>query len=261
MKINLFIQTGIILFSYSNVHGKISIDSLSNKNNIQLFNSGFLDIMNSGQVNSSARFLKLNIGEKNKFYLPLSLYGGITSSPMQSSTPTILKTNEHLITGFINPLSGLINFSFEDILFLKKQKKLNTKLGLSYQIGERVLNGSRVDTINKQTVYTTINFLNSYLSSGLFFQTQAWERDKANNVGVFWISLRGHATYSSLKQLNQFLPTLNTNGIYTGYSVGFGVSITNSVDIKAIYYNYIKRPEIQFYNSLYQFSLNYTSNK
>jgi hypothetical protein len=233
----------------------------STKKKIEIFNSGFLDIMNSGQVNSSARFLRLNIGEPNKFYLPLSLYGGITSNPLQNSSIPVLKTNEHLVTGYINPLSGLINFSFEDILFRNKENAVSTKFGFSYQIGERVMYGVRIDSVNKQPLFTTVNFLNTYCSTGLFFQTQAWERDKNSNLGIFWISFRFHASRTGIKQLNSFLPKLNSNGIYTGYSMGFGVHITNSVDIKAIYYNYIKRPEIDYYNSIYQFSLNYTNNK
>jgi hypothetical protein len=216
--------------------------------------------MNSGQVNSSARFLKLNIGEPKKFYLPLSLYAGINSNPMQGASAPALKTNDHLITGFINPLSGLINFSFEDILF-RKQSVSKTKFGLSYQIGERVMYGVRVDTINKMANYTVVNFLNTYASTGLFFQTQAWEREKASDLGIFWVAFRLHATRTGIKYLNNFIPKLASNGIYTGYSLGFGVHITNSVDIKAIYYNYIKKPEIDYYNSLYQFSLNYTNTK
>jgi hypothetical protein len=237
-----------------------NIDSLKSKK-LELFNSGFLDIMNSGQVNSSARFLKLNIGEPNKFYLPLSLYGGVSSNPIQGGSPTPLKTNEHLVTGFINPLSGLINFSFEDILFAKRNSSVQTKFGWSYQIGERVMNGVRIDSVNKAAVYNTINFLNTYGATGLYFQTQAWERNKENNLGIFWSAVRLHATRTGIKQLNNFLPTLRSDGIYTGYSVGFGVHITNSVDIRAIYYNYIKKPEIQYYSTLYQLSLNYTNTK
>ncbi len=249
----------IIIFFYLYSFTVAAQDSTNKK--IELFNSGFLDIMNSGQVNSSARFLKLYIGDPNRFSLPLSLYAGITSNPTQSSATPTLKTNEHLVTGLINPLSGLINFSFEDILFLKRSALSKTRLGLSYQIGERVMYGIRVDTLNKIPVFSTVNFLNTYISSGLFFQTQAWEKDKANNIGIFWLSFRMHATRTGLKQLNTFLPKLTSNGLYTGYSLGFGVSITNSVDIRAIYYNYIKKPEIDYYNSLYQFSLNYTNNR
>jgi hypothetical protein len=202
-----------------------------------------------------------NIGEPNKFYLPLSLYGGVSNNPVQSGTNPTIKTNEHLVTGFINPLSGLLNVSFEDIIFRKRDSIINTKFGISYQIGERVMYGVRQDSINKIPVFATVNFVNSYFSGGLFFQTQAWEKNKADNIGVFWISLRVHATRTGIKQLRNFLPKLESNGIYTGYSAGFGVSITNSVDIKAIYYNYIKRPEIDYFNSIYQFSLNYTLNK
>jgi hypothetical protein len=235
-------------------------DSLSKKNKMEVFNSGFIDIQNSGQVASSMRFLKLNIGEPNKFYLPLSIYCGVAGNPIQSNSNSQVKTNEHLVTGFINPTSGLINFSFEDILFMP-YSKASTKFGISYQLGARVMHGIKQDTINKLPIFSTVNFVNNYLSAGVYFQTQAWEREKNGDVGTFWISTRFHLIRTGLRQLQLFLPNLSSNGIYTGYSIGFGVHINKSVDLKAIYYNYLKKPEINYYNSLYQFSMNYISNK
>ena len=46
----------------------------------EIFTSGFIDIFNSGQVNASARFLRLNIGEPGKFSVPLSFYTGVSSN-------------------------------------------------------------------------------------------------------------------------------------------------------------------------------------
>jgi hypothetical protein len=226
------------------------------KKKLEIFNSGFIDIMNSGQVNSSARLLKLSIGEPKKFSIPLSLYCGVSNNPVQSGGNPVLKTNEHLVTGYINPLSGLINVSVEDIVFRKKSVS-QTKFGFSYQIGERVLYGVKMDTTVKPTVFTTINFLNTYFATGIYFQTQAWERSKVEDLGIFWLAARFHFTRTGINQLHLFLPKLKSNGIYTGYSIGFGVHISNSVDVKAIYYNYFKKPEIDYYNSMYQFSLNY----
>jgi hypothetical protein len=46
----------------------------------EIFTSGFLDIMNNGQDNASARFTKLYIGEPNKFQIPLSFYSVVSSN-------------------------------------------------------------------------------------------------------------------------------------------------------------------------------------
>ncbi len=77
-------------------------------------------------------------------------------------------------------------------------------------------------------------------------------------VGIFWLASRYHIMYSNSKQIQEFLPSVTTNGLYTGYSIGFGVDINNLVNLKAIYYKYSKAPEIEYGLPIYQFSFNYS---
>jgi hypothetical protein len=233
----------------------------------ELFTSGFIDVFNSGQVNASARFLRLNIGEPGKFSIPLSFYSGVSSNNFQSQAAGTFnpKLNGQLVIDYINPLSGLINISSESILFFKKTEKI-TKPGFTYQIGERLLTGYRTiyESEDEHSAATEsvqpINFFNTFASLGLYFQTGAWEKNNKedNEVGLFWLSLRFISCYTSAKQIKKFLPDIETNGIYCGYSFGFGVEITSVVNIKVIYYKYIKQPEIDYYPSICQFSFNYS---
>lgn len=106
----------------------------------EILTSGFIDIINNGQVNASARFIRLFIGEPGKFAIPLSIYSGVsannfssTTSPGQNQQPTYgLRNNEHLVNGFINPLSGLLNVSADGIRYFKKQQTKLTKAGCGY---------------------------------------------------------------------------------------------------------------------------------
>lgn len=59
-------------------------------------------------------------------------------------------------------------------------------------------------------------------------------------------------------QLREFLPTIETNGLYHGYSFAWGVEINKLVNIKVVYYKYTKRPEIDYSLPIYQFSFNYS---
>jgi hypothetical protein len=251
-------STGVLLLATTQIC--LAQDSLQPNAKLQLFSAGFIDFMNSGQTTTGTKFLRVLVGEPERFSVPLSLYCAVTNNTVQNAATQQLKTNEHLVTMYINPMSGLLNVALEDVLF-RPRSVAKTKLGLSYQFGERLLNGVRIDTTTKPVSYGTINFLNTYFASGLYFQTQAWERDKASKVGVFWLSTRMHVTRTGIKQLQNFIPQLQSNGVYTGYSIGFGVSIGKSIDVRAIHYNYIKRPEIQYLNSIYQFSLNYNASK
>jgi hypothetical protein len=229
-------------------------------NKPEIFNSGFIDIINNGQVNASARFIRLFIGEPGKFSIPLSFYCGVSNNQFQNqqSTSQLSRSNDHLINQYINPMSGLVNISIDGVLFSKKKDTAITKFGFIYQIGERVLNGTRVGPISDPQTGRPSNFLNAFATTGLYFQTGAWEKTNSKNVGIFWLALRYHATKTNPKKVKEFLPTIETNGFYHGFSTGFGIEINNLVNIKAIYYKYQKRPEIEYGLPIYQFSFNYT---
>jgi hypothetical protein len=225
----------------------------------EIFTSGFIDVMNNGQVNASARFVRLSIGEPGKFSIPLSIYGGVSNNTFngqQGSTTSIQKSNDQLINQYINPLSGLINVSIDGIIYFSRSKKI-TRTGFMYQVGERVLTGYKTGPVNNPQTGRPSNFLNGFGTVGLYFQTGAWERNNAKNIGVFWIATRYIATHSSSKSIKEFLPEVETNGLYHGYSLGFGVEINNLINIKAIFYRYIKKPEIDYYLPIYQFTFNY----
>ena len=115
----------------------------------EIFSSGFIDVINNGQVNASARLIKLYIGEPGRFQIPLSFYGGVSSNNFQNQNTggQLLKSNDHLVNQYINPFSGLVNVSVEGIAFRKRDSLKITKFGYIYQIGERVLNGIRIGDI------------------------------------------------------------------------------------------------------------------
>jgi hypothetical protein len=224
----------------------------------EIFTSGFIDIINNGQVNASARFIRLYIGEPGKFAIPLSLYAGVSNNNFQNQNNTAgpFRNNDHLVNQYINPLSGLVNISVDGVVYFKQAQKAS-KTGFLYHIGERVLTGYRAGPASDLKTGKPTNFLNSFLTLGLYFQTGAWERNDAKNVGIFWLALRYIGCYTNPKQIKDFLPDINTNGIYHGYSAGFGVEINSLVNLKVLYYKYIKRPEIEYFLPIYQFSFNY----
>lgn len=225
----------------------------------EIFTSGFIDIVNSGQINASARFIRLFIGEPGKFAIPISFYGGVSNNTFQNTNPGSISSNSNsrLINEYINPLSGLINVSIDGVMFLTKKEKL-TKSGFLYLLGERVLNGTRIGDYSNPLTGKPINFLNSFITAGYYFQTGAWERNNSKDLGLFWTAIRFHACKSNPSQIREFLPDVQTNGIYTGYSMGFGIEINKLVNIKAIYYKYKKPPEIDYELPIYQFSFNYS---
>src|SRR5688572_18491348 len=178
----------------------------------EILSSGFIDIVNNGQINASARFIRLSIGEPGKFSFPLSIYSGVSANNFQNQqTFGGQRTNEHLVNSFINPLSGLINFCSESILFFNKKPVL-TKAGILYHSGFRILTGYKTGLPPDPFTGRPINFLNSFAAAGIFFQTGAWEKNNSKNVGVFWLTLRYIICKSSGKHLKVIFPLLETNG-------------------------------------------------
>ena len=231
--------------------------SKSNYYKPEIFTSGFIDIVSNGQVNASARFIRLFIGEPGKFFIPLSIYSGVSSNNFQNQT-AFQRSNDVLVTNFINPLSGLANISIDGIIFFNKKLQKVTKAGMLYHIGERILTGIRTGTVTDPATGKPINFLNSFGALGLYFQTGAWDRNNSKNVGLSWFAFRYIGCYTNSGQLKEIMPAIETNGFYHGWSLAWGVEINNLVKIKVVYYKYVKKPEIDYSLPIYQFSFNYS---
>jgi len=225
----------------------------------EILTSGFLDVINNGQVNASARLIRVFIGEPGKLVIPLSIYSGVSSNNFQNQQfPGGSRSNEQLLNNFINPLGGLANVSMEGCVYLDRKRYRVTGAALLYHAGLRILTGYRTGFINVPNSGQPINFLNSYGSGGFYFQTGAWERNNSKNVGICWIAGRYIICKSGKEQLQNLFPTTATNGFYHGWSAGWGIEINNLVNMKLIYYKYNKKPEIDSSDSIYQFSFYYS---
>lgn len=225
----------------------------------EVLNSGFIDIVSTGQMNASARIIRLFIGEPGRFALPLSFYSGVSSNNFQS--PQLAGgqfSNEQLLVHFINPMSGLVNISADGIIYFGARSAGLTRWGIVYQYGVRILSGYRPGMATNPLTAKPLNFLNGFGTTGLYFQTGAWERNNARNLGIFWASVRYIAAKSGKNQIMEILPSIQTRGFYHGWSLAWGITINKLVDIKVIYYRYVKEPEIDYSQPIYQFSFNYS---
>ena len=226
----------------------------------EILTNGFIDVVNNGQLNAAARFIRLYIGEPGKFAIPLSVYSGVSSNTFQNTNTTsiINKSNDQLYNNFINPLSGLANISIDGIVFFNKDETKITRTGFLYHFGEKILTGYKSGAVTNPQTGRPVNFLNSFASGGMYFQTGAWERTNAKNLGLLWLTFRYIASYTNPTNLKEILPNIQTNGLYIGYCFGLGVEINNLINLKILYYKYTKEPEIDYSLPIYQFSFNYS---
>lgn len=251
-----------LLFSVTNPAMVLSQDSIQAitlkipPRKPEVFSSGFIDISTAGQVNASARLIRIHLGEPGKFSIPISIYSGVSSGNFAPQGQALTYPgNDALLTSFINPLSGLINLSLDGNWSTGKGKAV-TSLGIAYQGGGRILTGYR-EPGPAPPFAKPLNFFNGYAVAGLYFQTGAWEKNDSGNIGVFWLAARYICSLSS-KAVVSVLLTDSPGGFYHGWSVGGGVDITRLVNFKVIYYRYVRGPDMSIFPSLCQFSFYYS---
>src|SRR5690349_14475796 len=131
MKISVLIWSCLFpCLVFSQTKDSVRILARSPSYKPEILTSGFIDIINNGQINASARFIRLFIGEPGKFAVPISIYSGVSSNNFQSvQTISGQRTNEQLVNSFINPLGGLANLSIDGVIFFNKKIKL-TRAGI-----------------------------------------------------------------------------------------------------------------------------------
>lgn len=213
----------------------------------EIFTNGFVDIMNYGQMNASARFFKLYLGVPGKWVIPLSLYTGVTNTGFTA----VSRNNDPLFLGLINPSSGVLNLSIEGAYDFFCWNKGLTRVGALYQAGERLLTYSDIQT------YQVFSFANSFANAGLLFQTGAWEKNKTDNMGQFWFSARFLAMASN-NYIQNFMAATKVENLIYGFSIGLGIDINKVVNLKSYYYRYLGEAGLAFPIPVYHFSFNYS---
>lgn len=219
----------------------------------QFLKNGFFDILSDGNVQASARLLRLNIGEPNKFYLPLFIYTGASGNTFGEN-----KLNKTTVSNLLNPIGGTLNISFNGLQNLVSKSETSlTKLRFAYQFGGRLINGT--DSLTNEN----LNFFNGQGNIGLFFQTGVWEPENTDNMGVFYVQLKATGSISSKENLQKLFGANNIeNNFFYGYSLDAGIELNQVINVKLSVYQYLNNTNISLLkNPIVKFSLDYTLKK
>jgi len=213
----------------------------------EILSGGFIDFAQNGQMNASARLFRLYIGEPGKFQIPVSVYTGVSANNF-----SVNSGNEDIILHLINPGAGIFNMSFDGINPVISKKSKITSVQLQYQAGFRFLS-----IYNKQ-LYENINFFNVIGCAGLSFVTGAWESSKINNIGLFWLNVRGLYSANPKEIFSDFFSVPVKNNLLA-YSVGLGIEITQTLNIKVFYFHFLNNRESEeFTQPFLQITFNYS---
>lgn len=220
--------------------------------------AGMMEIGQGGQLQASARVVRLVIGEPGNWQIPLSVYSGVLQPGAASMNATSLnnRLNESITWQLYSPWSGVLNFGFEGQR-LWSHGGTQSSFRFVFQFGERMLSGYRTGPINDPLSGKQYAFWNHYAVAGWVLQTGAWERANPKNLGRGWVMARMHLSYSAPEQYRFLFPIAALRGLYGGASLGLGIEVSRVVQIRCANYWPIRGPEWTSSRNLTQFSFQY----
>ena len=180
---------------------------------------GFFNIGQSGSTQASVSVLRLRIGEKKGFNVPL--YFLITSPG--AGLGGGMDDKQLSFARFIVPTGGLVNVAFNDS---KSMTKLGdqTALSFSYHLGYKLNSG--INDIEENVLYSS-----GFFDLGLRFVTGAWLEDDEKKNGSFFVQTKLFGAYASQQELKALISP-NTSDFFVGFSLDAGIFIADAVDIR-----------------------------
>jgi len=212
---------------------------LGNKSSspLELFDKGYFDFFTNGSVQGTAQLLKINIGEKDLFYLPLYFLAGASGNGFNLDSGS---SNNNTVSNLLNPIGGLFNITWMGNKDLYKSNSEKTVLKISTQLSAKFLNSS--DTLDNENKFLT----SGYGNLGLFFQTGAWEPSDPDNTGILWIQFKGtYSFFFSDKNLNSIFGNNLEDKFFVGYSLDAGLEIDKRINFKIGIYQYLNNQNIE----------------
>lgn len=77
------------------------------------------------------------------------------------------------------------------------------------------------------------------------FKQDTWERSNTKN-GYVQDGSKVYCNSQQQQKHRELLHNIQTNGLYHGFSLDFGVEINTLINIKCIFYRNVKKPEIEY---------------
>ncbi|MBK9735445.1 MAG: hypothetical protein IPO92_10915 [Saprospiraceae bacterium] len=211
-----------------------------------LFSSGELDFISDGLLRSSAKVIEINIGDPDKFFIPLYVMIGATSATNQKNW----FENKLSAIEILNNKGGLFGIGIDGSSSVFKIGK-NTEISVIYQFSGKSVNSVMLDTEENVSIFSKI------IASGLRLDTKAWKNDQTDAPGNAWI--KGCISYSINDKdsiSNIFGPESASN--FVGSNIEGGIDIQDFMAIKIGYYKYLNNQNMPiFQDGFYIFSADF----
>lgn len=221
----------LIIFFYSFVCTGLSqaveIESSKNtesfaeeKKDVESFSRGFVDYGFEGQFQTTAELVKINIGEINKFYLPVYLMVGATNGEIGDA-----EINKQTVLNLISPIGGVLNLSTNMYINIARSESKISFIKFAAFGAAKGVTGRDLETGDAKLASSFM------LDAGLFFQTGAWmANEDYKEGGVAWLQARYMASFMSSSDLQSFFGATAENP--RGPRIEAGILIKDKVNVK-----------------------------
>jgi hypothetical protein len=211
------------------------------------FSSGEIDYISGGMLRSSARVAEINIGDPDKFYIPLYVLAGATSQPSQEG----YGINALSATELLNNYGGIFGVGIHGNRKLKNLSE-NTKISAIYQLAVRSINGVSVE-LDKN-----ISLLSKLVVSGISIDTKAWKSDQLPSDGRAWLKAFFSFSINDKEKIHQVFGCHSASNL-AGGNIQCGVDIKDFLAVKFGYHSYLNNRHIPgFGESIYVFSADFS---
>jgi hypothetical protein len=214
------------------------VSTLNHQKFFQLFASGELEYFNNGLIRSCAQVAQINIGDPDKFYLPLYIIGGATS-------PSFSEGNSiHAISAaeILNNLGGTINAGIMGKRLLKKYGTHTYISGL-YQLAYKTFSGISSED------QTHLDMSSQIVSLGALLNSKAWvSQNDQENAGRAWIKLMVTTSFLE-KQKMHLVYGCNAPAIMASTNIECGIDIQNYLNLKCGLHHFINDHQIEAFKN------------
>nr|HMU04342.1 hypothetical protein [Saprospiraceae bacterium] len=149
----------------------------------QLFSTGEIDYISGGMLRSSARLAEINIGDPERFYIPLYIMAGATTNPTEEG----YSVNTLSAAEILNNYGGMFSIGIHGSHKLKTISK-TTKLDIIYQVATKSMSGIALE------LDETVSLFSKMMVMGLGIDTKAWKIGQLPSDGRAW--LKCYISYS-----------------------------------------------------------------
>jgi len=201
---------------------------------VKWLDGGYVDYLDGGLLQTSLGLLQINLGEPERFNLPVYFMVGTTTD-----LSTVKSKNEIASANLLTPFGGSVNVGINGkYRFGLKTDSLRkhkfSQVSFTYHLGFKSILAENEETKNSMNIST------AFTNLGFKLQTAAWDKWNSSIIGSSWLQLAFTTLYPEMEKVKAVFGK-SRNPFYLGYSLQGGIKIEKLIDLNFGYFKQFNR--------------------